>query len=62
MTSNVMLTREQIMEISNALRGIGDLVKGWVPKSGNAAECSAVMSNLAVIQANLAGMPSASSN
>jgi hypothetical protein len=59
---NVRLSREQVTEIFQAIRGIGNLVKGLTPKSGNAAELYAIMSNLAVIQANLAGSPRASSN
>jgi hypothetical protein len=59
---NVRLSREQVKEIFAALRGIGNLVKGLTPKSGNAAELYAVMSNVAVIQTNIAGLPRASSN
>jgi hypothetical protein len=62
MDDSVRLTREQVTEIFNALRGIGNLVKGLTPKSGNAAELYAVMSNIAVIQATIAGLPRASSN
>jgi hypothetical protein len=35
MTDNVTLNREQIGDIFKALTGIGNLVKGLVPKSGN---------------------------
>ena len=59
---SVRLSRKQATEIFNALRGIGNLVKGLTPKSGNAAELYAVMSNLAVIQTTIAGLPRASSN
>ena len=62
MDDSVRLSREQVTEIINALRGIGNLVKGLTPKSGNAAELYAVMSNLAVIQTTIAGLPRASSN
>ncbi len=62
MTNNVTLTRKQVTEILKALNGIGNLVKGFAPKSGNAAELYAVMSNIAVIQANLTGMPRVSFN
>jgi len=48
-------------EILNALDGIGDLVKGLTPKSRNAAELYAIMSNIAVIQASITGMPRVSS-
>jgi len=63
MTDNsVRLSREQVTEILNAVRGIGNLLKGLTPRSGNAAELYAVMSNLAVIQTNIVGPPRASSN
>jgi len=54
--------RDQVTEILRALTGIGNLVKGLSPKSGNAAELYAIMSNIAVIQATLIGMPRAHSN
>jgi hypothetical protein len=56
------VTREQATEIFKALSGISNLLKGLAPKSGNAAELYAVMSNLAVIQTNLTGMPRVNSN
>ena len=56
------MSREQVREILKALDGIGNLVKGLRPKSGNAAELYAIMSNIAVIQATLTGMPRANSN
>ena len=59
---NVTLSHDQVAEIFKALRGIGNLVKGLTPRSGNVAELYAIMSNLAVIQMNLAAMPRASSN
>ena len=63
MTDNdVILSRKQVREIFKALIGIEHLLKGLQPKSGNAAEVYAVMSNIAVIQANLTGMPRANSN
>lgn len=60
--NNVTLSRKQVREIFNALRGIEHLLKSFQPKSGNAAEAYAIMSNIAVIQANLAGMPRVNSN
>ena len=62
MDNSVRLSREQVTEIFNAIHGIENLVKGLTPKSGNAAELYAVMSNLAVIQTSIAGLPRASSN
>jgi len=56
MTDNpVTLSREQVSDIFRALDGIGNLLKGLAPKSGNAAELYAVMSNIAVIQTTLTG-------
>jgi hypothetical protein len=60
--NNVTLSREQVGEIFKALNGIGNLLKGLAPKSGNASELYAVMSNIAVIQVNLTGMPRTNSN
>ena len=59
---NVTLSREQVREIMNALRGIGNLVKGFGSKSGNALASYAIMSNLAVIQATLTGLSRANPN
>jgi len=56
------VNREQARDIFRALDGIGNLVKGLASKPGNAAEVYAIISNLAVIQANLSGMPRVSSN
>jgi hypothetical protein len=54
---DVTLSREQVKEILNALHGIEQLLKRFRPKSGNAAEAYAIMSNISVIQAILSGMP-----
>jgi hypothetical protein len=62
MDDSVMLSREQVTEILNALRGIGNLLKGLTPRSGNAAELYAVMSSLTVIRKNVTDMPRACSN
>ena len=59
---NITLNREQVSDILKALTGIANLLKGFAPKSGNASELYAVMSNNAVIQTILAGMPRATSN
>ena len=59
---NVMLSREQVNDIFKALTGIGNLLKGLVPKSGNPAELYGIMSNIALIQTTLAGMSRANSN
>ena len=62
MADNLTLSREQLAEIHNALRGIQHLLKGLQPKSRNAGEVYAVMSNLAVIEAHLSGMPPVNPN
>ena len=49
-------------DIFKALDGISNLLKNVVSKPGNAAEAYAIMSNIAAIQANLAGMPRINSN
>jgi hypothetical protein len=59
---SITLSGEQVRDIFKALDGIGNLLKGLAPKSGNPAELYAVMSNIAAIQANLAGMPRVNSN
>jgi hypothetical protein len=59
---NVTLSPEQVREIFSALNGIGNLVKNLVSKPGNPAEVYAIMSNIAVIHANLTGMPRVNSN
>jgi hypothetical protein len=62
MDNTVTLSREQASEMFKAVSGIGNLLKGLAPKSGNASELYAIRSNLAVIQANLSGMPPVNSN
>ena len=62
MDNNVTLSREQVREIFKALDGIGNLLKGFAPKSGNAAELYAVMSNIAVIRGNLTATSRLDSN
>jgi hypothetical protein len=60
--TNFTVSHEQAREMFRALHGIDNLMKGLASKPGNAAEVYAIMSNLAVIQANLTGMPRAHSN
>jgi hypothetical protein len=59
---SVTLSREQVREVFKALGGIGNLLKGLASKPGNASEVYAIMSNLAVIQTNLTGLPRVNSN
>jgi len=59
---NVTLSREQVVEIFRALAGIRNLVKNLVSTPGNASDAYAIMSNIAVIQATLTGMPRVNSN
>ena len=60
--NNVTLSGEQVRDIFKALDGISILLKNVVSKPGNAAEVYAIMSNIAVIQAHLTGMPRVHSN
>jgi hypothetical protein len=62
MTSSVTLSREQVAEVFKALGGIGNLLKGLVANPKNASHVYAIMSNVAVIQANLTGMPQVNRN
>jgi hypothetical protein len=63
MTDNgVTLSREQVSEVFKALCGISNLLKGLTSTRGNAFAVYAIMSNLAVIQANLTGIPHVNSN
>jgi len=62
MTDNITVTREQATEIFDAVNGIGALLKRLPSKPENHAVMYAIMSNLAVIQTNLGGIPRATSN
>jgi len=62
MMDTITLSRERASEIFNAVNGIGELLKAIPAKPENAAVVYAIMSNLAVIRMNLAGVPPASSN
>ena len=62
MDNHLTLSREQVGEILKALNGIGNLVTNVASKPGNAFELYAIMSNIALIQANLTGMPRVNSN
>ena len=62
MTDNITVSREQATQIFKALNGIGKLLKTLPSKPENAAVMYAIMSNIAVIQTNLIGMPRVSSN
>jgi hypothetical protein len=60
--NRVTLSREHVSEMFKAISGVRNLLKGLAPKSANASEIYAVMSNLAIIQANLTGTPRINSN
>lgn len=62
MTNTITLSRERASEIVKAANGIGELLKALPAQPENAAVMYAIMSNLAVIQMNLAGVPRASPN
>ena len=60
--SSVTLSRQQLSEMFKAISGIGNVLKGLASKPGNASEVYAIMSNLSIIQANLAKMPRVNTN
>jgi hypothetical protein len=62
MMDGITVTREQATEIFKAINGIAALLKRLPPKPENQGVMYSIMSNLAVIQTNLAGMPRANSN
>jgi hypothetical protein len=62
MTDSITVTRERANEIFKAVNGIGELLKRLPAKPENHAVMYAIMSNLTVIQTNLAGLPRATSN
>jgi hypothetical protein len=62
MTSSVTLSHEQVAEVFKALGGIGNLLKGLASNPKNASQVYAIMSNVAVIQASLTGMPQVNRN
>ena len=62
MADNITVSREQATQIFKALNGIGELLKTLPSKLENAGVMYAIMSNIAVIQTNLIGIPRVSSN
>ena len=62
MTHKIILTRDQAEEIFRAVNGIGELLKSLPAQPQNAAVIYGIMSNLAVIQSNVAGILRVSSN
>jgi hypothetical protein len=62
MVDSITMTREQVTEIFNAINGIAELLKRLPPQPENQGVMYSIMSNLAVIQTNLAGMPRVNSN
>jgi hypothetical protein len=62
MTDSITVSREQATQIFKALNGIGELLKTLPSKPENAGVMYAIMSNIAVIQTNLIGIPRVSSN
>ena len=59
---SITVSREQATQIFKALNGIGELLKTLPSKPENAGVLYAIMSNIAVIQTNLIGIPRVSSN
>ena len=62
MRDDITVSGEQATQIFKALNGIGELLKALPSKPENAAVMYAIMSNVAIIQSNLTGMPRVSSN
>jgi len=62
MTNSITVSDEQAKEIFRAINSIGELLKRLPSKPEDAGLKYAIVSNLAVIQMNLTGMPRASSN
>ena len=62
MNDHITLSREQASQILKAINGIGELLKRLPSNAENAMAMYAITANLAVIQANLVGLPRASSN
>jgi hypothetical protein len=62
MTDQVTLSREQAREIFDAINGINGILKTMREQPENLAWMYAIMSNLAVIHINLAGIPRVTSN
>ena len=62
MTDSITVSREQATQIFKALNGIGELLKTLPSTPENAGVVFAIMSNVAVIQTNLIGIPRVSSN
>ena len=62
MTDSITVTREQVDEIFKAVNGISALLKRLASRPENHGVMYSIMSNLAVIQTNLAEQPRANSN
>jgi hypothetical protein len=62
MTDSITVSREQATQVFKALNGIGELLKTLPSKPENEGVLYAIMSNIAVIQTNLIGIPRVSSN
>jgi hypothetical protein len=62
MTNDIILSREQATNIFKAINGIRELLKALPAQPESRMVMYAIASNLAVIHANLAGLPRVSSN
>ena len=62
MTDTITLSRAQVSEIVKALDGIGELLKRLPSKPETAGVMYSIISNIAVIQTTLAGLPRVTSN
>ena len=62
MTDNITISRAQAGEILKAANGIGELLKRLPAKPENGMVMYAIMSNLALIQTHINGLPRINSN
>jgi hypothetical protein len=62
MTDDLILSREQARNTFRAINGIRELLKALRAQPESRGLMYAIVSNLAVIQMNLAGLPRVSSN
>ncbi len=62
MDAQIILTQNEATEIFKALSGIVELLKALPSTRQSAPAMYAIMSNLAIIRMNLAGVPPVNSN
>jgi hypothetical protein len=62
MTDDILLSREQATNVFRAINGIRELLKALPAQPENRGVMYAIVSNLAVIHSNVAGVPRVSSH